>query len=315
MVPRQQSLRRADTYFAMDSPDGGQPRSAPVRAVGHGHPETNVTPTSDRVEVCAASTHPPPLIKMLSSPPASPAGVRRTDAWNNNSSRSGEETSAPGPMERKRSGNGAVRAAPEADFMERQVRHRMRKAVGSVAGLVIDEVGVGEPEDEDTFVVPQLAPTITTRQSRSTSQAPGARGRSSTIAPNSSARGRSVSIATRNGTGSSLFGDGGGGRGFGPTSAAGAAASALGPLAENDQGEFDDEDHGGDSRIIKPEGYHRFNRVSANTDGCSLPKRRSTMSMASEVASPMSRPTRRSTVGREYGQAPPTRMAEYVDED
>eukprot|EP00168_Porphyra_purpurea_P018938 TRINITY_DN729_c0_g1_i3.p2 TRINITY_DN729_c0_g1~~TRINITY_DN729_c0_g1_i3.p2 ORF type:complete len:225 (+),score=75.95 TRINITY_DN729_c0_g1_i3:1037-1711(+) len=176
-------------------------------------------------------------------------------------------------MERKYSA-GRSRAAPEAgnfDLIERQVRHRMRKAVGAVAGLVIDEVGVDASEAEDTFVQPQLptrSPGGSGRKSRATSRAPDPRGRASSVAAHHGARCRSVSMAARNGTGGSLFGEGGSDRGFGPTAAAGAASAALGALVENDdEAELADEEVGEGPRILKPEGFHRFNRVSAAGGG------------------------------------------------
>ncbi|GAB0494729.1 hypothetical protein MMPV_006025 [Pyropia vietnamensis] len=210
-------------------------------------------------------------------------------------------------MARKRSGNGTSRPAVPVEggnfyFVERQVRHRMRKASGSVAGLVIDEVGIGESEDEDAFVTPQVAPGLSTRTSRSTSQAPGARGRTSSVVPRRGARCRSVSIAARNGTGGSLFGDNGGSRGFGAATAASAAANALGAVAEDDQEADPDEEGGQESRILKPEGYHRFSRVSAATGDSSRPKRRSTVSVVPAGTQGKDTPKRRSTMTLGTGQ-------------
>jgi len=235
-------------------------------------PAPDLTPIPTRgglvEETVDAPATPPPPAKSSAALPGSPAGVSRTAAWSG-SNRSGDDAPVVGRMERKRSaGNG--RAASEAgnlDLIQRQVRHRMRKAVGAVAGLVIDEVGVDAPTVEDTFAQPQLSalsPGGSNRRSSTTSRGPGPRGRASSVSAHGGARCRSVSIAARNGTGGSLFREGGSDRGFGPTAAAGAASAALGALAEDDdEAEPADEEAGEGPRILKPEGYHRFNRVRA----------------------------------------------------
>lgn len=305
--------RRVIAACSMDVPNDAKPDISLAYEADNDCPPPAAAPTPDRVDHDTAglgpAATPPHPMKMGSSPPPSPADVSRTSTWNNSGCRSGEDTPGAGPMMRKRSGSGTQRPAPEGGnlhFMERQVRHRMRKAVGSVAGLVIDEVGIGESEDEDTFVTPQLAPTLSTRKSRSTSQAPGARGRTSSVAPRGGARCRSVSIAARNGTGGSLFGDSSGGRGFGAAAAAAsAAANALGSVAEDDGAEPDEEDGRQESRILKPEGYHRFSRVSAAPGDCSRPKRRSTVSMVPGDAVERDMPKRRSTLALVAGQAAP----------
>lgn len=296
----------------MDFPNDAKPDVSPAYEADNVCPPPAAAPTPDRVDHDTAglgtAAIPPKPMKMGSSPPPSPADVSRTSAWNSSGCRSGEETPGVGPMVRKSSGGGTHRPAPEGGnlhFMERQVRHRMRKASGSVAGLVIDEVGIGESEDEDAFVTPQLAPTLSNRKSRSTSQAPGARGRTASVAPRAGARCRSVSIAARNGTGGSLFGDNSGGRGFGAAAAASAAANALGAVAEGVEAGDEEEEGGQESRILKPEGYHRFSRVSAATGDCSRPKRRSTVSMVPAGAAVADVPKRRSTVTVSAGQAAP----------
>lgn len=304
--------RRVNAAAAMDFPNDAKPDVSPAEEADNDRPPPAAAPTPDRVDHdtagLATAAIPTKPVKMASSPPPSPADVSRTSAWNSSGCRSGEETPGVGPIVRKRSGGGTQRPATEGGnlhFMERQVRHRMRNATGSVAGLVIDEVGIGESEDEHaSFVAPQLAPTLSTRKSRSTSQAPGARGRTPSVAPRGGARCRSVSIAARNGTGGSLFGDSGSGRGFGAAAAASAATNALVAVAEDDEA-GDEEEGGHESRILKPEGYHRFSRVSAATDDCSRPKRRSTVSMVPANAAVRDVPKRRSSMTRGSGQAAP----------
>lgn len=303
------SRRRIITAFIMDFPNDAKPDMSAADGADNDHPPPAAAPTPDRVDydTAAPGTAATPPKRMGSSPPPSPADVSRASVWNSSGCRSGEETPAVGSMVRKISGCGTQRPAPEGGnlhFMERQVRHRMRKAVGSVAGLVIDEVGIGESEDEDAFVTPQLAPTLSARKSRSTSQAPGARGRTTSAAPRAGARCRSVSIAVRNGTGGSLFGDNGGGRGFGAAAAASAAANSLGAVAEDNEAGDEDDEGGQESRIFKPE-YHRFSRVSAATGDCSRPKRRSTVSMVPADAAVRDIPKRRSTMTLGAGQAAP----------
>lgn len=299
----------------MASPLDAKPDISPTDEADDDRLSPTAEPTPDRVDHDTAglgpAASPPKPMKTGVSPPPSPADVSRTSAWNSSGCRSGEETSGVDPIVRKRSGNGISRPTVPVEggnlhFVERQVRHRMRKAIGSVAGLVIDEVGIGDSEDEDTFVPPQVAPSLSTRKSRSTSQAPGARGRTSSVAPRGGARCRSVSIAARNGTGGSLFGDNGGSRGFGAAAAASAAANALGAVAEDDEEADPDEEEGGkESRILKPEGYHRFSRVSAATGDCSRPKRRSTVNMVPGGTEVEDTPKRRSTMTLGTGEAAP----------